>query len=174
MRQISGRSRVSFKQYMTRRGYMFLTFDQAFVKIINKSFSQKSFCGFWRMWNPLSGYLFFLLYSFLGGNKKRPYAIFFVFILSGFVFHDLIIFLVTGSISIIFSVTFLIYSLIYNIEHKLFELRKRVKFYTNRKFSLSVKFYILLNMTLLFLPLVIGFIVNSYIFPNSPISRLFH
>jgi len=126
------------------------------------------------MWNPLSGYLFFLLYSFLGGNRKRPYAIFFVFLSSGFVFHDLIILLVTGSISIVFTVTFLIYSLIYNIEHKLYTLRKRLRTYTNIKFGLSVKFYVLLNMTLLLLPLVIGFIVNSYIFPNSLINRLFH
>ena len=174
MRQIPNRQRVSFKQYLTRRGYLFLTFDQAFIKIIKKSFSQKSFCGFWRMWNPLSGYLFFLLYSFLGGNRKRPYAIFFVFLSSGFVFHDLIILLVTGSISIVFTVTFLIYSLIYNIEHKLYTLRKRLRTYTNIKFGLSVKFYVLLNMTLLLLPLVIGFIVNSYIFPNSLINRLFH
>ena len=165
---------VSFEQYLKRRDYKFFSFNQAFIKILNKSFSQKTFCGFWRMWNPYSGYLFFLLYSLLGGNKKRPYAIFFVFLISGFVFHDLIIFLVTGSISIVFTVTFSIYSMIFNVEYRLSTLKRNVKARAINKNELPLKFYVLLNMTLLLLPLTIGFLINFFLFPHSVMNRLFH
>lgn len=165
---------ISFEQYLRRRGYMFLSFDQAFIKIIKKSFCQKSFCGFWRMWNPFSGYIFFLLYSLLGGNRKRPFAIFFIFLISGFVFHDLVIFLITGSISIVFTVTFSIYSMIFNIENKFQALGKDLKSYIFRKSVFPLRFHVIANMTLLGLPLATGFLINFFVFPHSVINRLFH
>lgn len=165
---------ISFEQYLKRRDYTFLSFDQAIFKTIRKSFSQKSFCGFWRMWNPYSGYVFFLLYSLMGGNRKRPLAISFIFITSGFVFHDLVLLLVTGSISIVFTVTFAIYSMIFNIEHRMLALGKGVNSYISRKNLFPLKFHVMVNMTLLALPLAAGFFINFLVFPNSVISRLFH
>ncbi len=164
---------ISFEQYLKRRGYMFLSFDQAFLKIIKKSFSQKSFCGFWRMWNPYSGYIFFLLYSLIGGNRKRAFAISLIFLTSGFVFHDLVIYLVTGSISIVFTVTFSIYSIIFNIENKLLSLGKNFKTYSLRKNLFPLKYHVMLNMTLLLLPLLAGFLVNYIFFPDSVMNILF-
>ena len=164
---------ISFEQYLRRRGYMFLSFDQAVLRIIKKSFSQKSFCGFWRMWNPYSGYIFFLLYSLIGGNRKRAVAISLIFLTSGFMFHDLVIYLVTGSISIVFTVTFSIYSVIFNIENKLLTLGKNFKSYSLRKNIFPLKYHVLLNMTLLFLPLLAGFLVNYIFFPDSVMNILF-
>lgn len=165
---------LSFEQYLKRRGYVLLSFDQAVIKTINTSFSQKSFCRFWRMWNPLSGYLFFLLYSLLGRNMKREYAIFFVFLISGFVFHDLVIYIISGSLSIVFTITFSIYSVIFNIEHKLMKLRKGVKSFSIRHVVLPLKYYVMLNMLLLGLPLVVGLLINFYVLPQSVMSLLFH
>jgi len=164
---------VSFEQYLKRRGYWLLSFDQALIKTIHTSFSQMSFCRFWRMWNPFSGYLFFLLYSFLGGNIKRPYAIFIVFITSGFVFHDMIIYMISGSFSIVFTVTFSIYSVIFNIEHKLMKMRKGVRSVAVRKLVLPLRYHVMLNMILLAFPLAIGVLINFYVFPQSVVNRLF-
>ncbi|MCX6281732.1 MAG: hypothetical protein NTU51_07205 [Bacteroidetes bacterium] len=165
---------ISFEQYLKRRGYLFLTFEDIFFKTIRKSFTQKSFCGFWRMWNPYSGYVFFLLYSLVRGDRKRPLAIFFIFITSGFVFHDLLIFLVTGSISIVFTVTFSIYSMIFNIEHRMLAIGKDVRSFASRKNLFPLKYHVMKNMALLALPLAAGFIINFYVFPHSVMSRLFH
>ena len=165
---------ISFEQYLKRRDYLFLSFDQALVKTIRKSFSQKSFCGFWRMWNPFSGYLFFRMYSLLGGNKRRPFAIFLIFLFSGLVFHDLPIFLITGGISVIFTVTFSIYSVIFNIEYKLLTRRNKFKSHFLRRNKFPPVYHIVMNMALLALPLVTGFLVNLYFFPDSPLNRFFH
>ena len=164
---------VSFEQYLRRRGYWLLSFDQAVIKTIHTSFSQKSFCRFWRMWNPFSGYLFFLLYSFLVGSIKRPYAIFIVFITSGFLFHDLVIYMISGSISIVFTVTFSIYSVIFNIEYKLMKLRKRARSVAVSKLVRPLRYHVILNMMLLAVPLAIGFLINFYVFPQSIVNRLF-
>ncbi len=165
---------ISFGQYLKRRDYLFLSFDQVLVNTIRKSFSQKSFCGFWRMWNPFSGYIFFRMYSLLGGNKKRPFAIFLIFLFSGLVFHDLPIFLLTGSISVIFTVTFSIYSVIFNIEYKLLTMRNNFKVQMLRRNKLPPVFHIAMNMALLALPLITGFLVNLYFFPESPLNRFLH
>ncbi|NCA75251.1 MAG: hypothetical protein EOM90_02855 [Alphaproteobacteria bacterium] len=168
------RTAISFEQYLKRRGYAFQSFDQALVKTIRKSFSQKTFCGFWRMWNPFSGYIFFLLYSLIGGNRKRPLAISFIFITSGFLFHDLLIILITGSISIVFTVTFLIYSMIFNIEHRILFFGKGIRSYLSRMNLFPLRYHVLVNMILLALPLVAGFLVNFLVFPQSVMNWLFH
>ncbi len=173
MNQPKKRSFISFEQYLKRRGYVFFSIDQAIFRTIRKSFSQKSFCGFWRMWNPFTGYLVFLLYSFLGGNRKRPYLIFLVFMTSGIVFHDLVIYLITGSISIIFTITFLLYSMISLIENILLVQRKGARKNAFEARELPIAFRVIINMVLLLMPLVIGFIANFLIFPQSVMNRLF-
>ena len=164
---------ISFEQYLKRRSYNFFSFDQALVKIIHNSFSQKSFCGFWRMWNPFSGYLIFLLYSFLGGNRKKPYAIPLVFLASGIVFHDLVIYLITGTFSIVFTIAFSLYSIIFSIEHRISTIRKTFKNPALVRIDLPVAFRVILNITLLFVPLTIGFLINYFVFPHSAMTRIF-
>ena len=164
---------ISFDQYLKRRGYIFFSFNQALIKITKKSFSQGSFCGFWRMWNPFSGYLIFLLYSFLGGNRKRPYAIPFVFLASGIVFHDLVIYLITGTISIVFTITFSLYSVIFTVEHQLSMIRKDFKNHAAVRIELPIAFRVILNITLLFIPLTVGFLINFFVFPHSAMTRVF-
>jgi hypothetical protein len=164
---------ISFEQYLKRRSYHFFSFDQALVKIIHTSFSQKSFCGFWRMWNPFSGYLIFLLYSFLGGNRKKPYAIPLVFLASGIVFHDLVIYLITGTLSIVFTIAFSLYSIIFSIEHRVSTIRKTFKNPALVRIELPIVFRVILNITLLFIPLTIGFLINYFVFPHSAMTRMF-
>ncbi len=125
------------------------------------------------MWNPFTGYLIFLLYSYLGGNRKRPYAIAIVFLTSGVVFHDLVIYFISGSISIVFTITFLIYSIISITETMFFTKRKQVRAHPVPRFELSLPFRVMLNMALLATPLMLGFLINFLIFPKSVMNRLF-
>lgn len=169
----AAKTAITFRQYLSRRGYNYLTFGEVMLRMIKKSFSEKSFCRFWRMWNPLTGYLFFLVYSFLSGNRKRSFLIFIVFIFSGLAMHDFIIFLLTGSVSIVFTVTFTLYSFIFSIEERITD-RKKNLFVRRRPTRPSpIHYFVLLNMALLSLPLVAGFIVNYYVFPESALNDLF-
>jgi hypothetical protein len=164
---------LTFDQYLKRRGYKFYSFRHALLKVMKKSFSQGSFCGFWRMWNPFSGYLIFLLYTFLGGNRKRPYAIPVVFVASGVVFHDLVIFLVTGTLSIVFTITFSLYSVIYGVEHRISSVRKAFKKRALVSIEMPLGWRVALNMTLLVIPLTIGLLINFFILPHSAMNRIF-
>ncbi len=126
------------------------------------------------MWNPFTGYLVFLLYSYLGGNRKRPYAIAIVFLTSGVVFHDLVIYLISGSISIVFTITFLIYSMISITETLFFTKRKYIRgHHPAPPFERSLTLRVMLNMALLATPLILGFFINFLIFPKSVMNRLF-
>lgn len=169
----AGKTAITFKQYLCRRGYNYNTTGEVMYRMIKKSFSEKSFCRFWRMWNPLTGYLFFLMYSFLSGNKKRPYLIFIVFIVSGVIGHDFIIFLFTGNISIIFTTTFLLYSIIFSIEEQMIARRKKQLHLRNKTRTIPIFYFVVLNMILLSVPLLLGIMVNYYVFPDSVVNNLF-
>lgn len=168
-----GKIAITYKQYLCRRGYNYMSTHEVMFRMIKKSFSEGSFCRFWRMWNPLTGYLFFLIYSLLSGNRKRPSLIFIVFMISGIVFHDLVIYLFTGSMSIIFTITFMIYSIIFSIEERIAIRRKKRHIQQNFAKEFPIAFNVVLNMILLSLPLVLGIVVNYYIFPDSAINNLF-
>jgi hypothetical protein len=150
-----------------------MTTGEVMLRMIRKSFSERSFCRFWRMWNPLTGYLFFLLYSFLSGNRKRPYVIFIVFITSGVVFHDLVILLLTGSMSIIYTVTFTLYSIIFFIEEMLASRKKKRTHHHIIPRPVPIFYFVGLNMILLGVPWFLGFLVNYYVFPDSVINNIF-
>jgi hypothetical protein len=168
-----GKTAITFNQYLCRRGYNYMSTGEVMLRMIKKSFSEKSFCRFWRMWNPFTGYLFFLLYSFLIGNLKHPYSIFIVFTISGMVFHDFLILLFTGSVSIIFTITFTLYSIIFSIEEQMAARRKRRFLHQKRTRPIPIYYFVLLNMILLSVPLFLGILVNYYVFPDSLINNLF-
>jgi hypothetical protein len=150
-----------------------MTTTEVMLRMIRKSFSERSFCRFWRMWNPLTGYLFFLLYSFLSGNRKRPYLIFIIFIASGVLAHDLVIFLITGGISIVYTVTFALYSIIFFIEEFISAQKKKRARGNIISRPIPIYYFVGLNMILLSVPLFLGFLVNYYVFPYSPVNDLF-
>lgn len=168
----AGKTGITFQQFLHRRGYHCLSSGEILIRMIKKSFSEKSFCRFWRMWNPLTGYLFYLIYSFLGGNEKRPYLIIIVFIVSGLVVHDFLIFLLTGSMCIIFTSTFTIYSIIFIIEERIAARKKHLPPYQRQLAPIPIHFFVLLNMVLLSLPLILGILINYFVFPESPVNHL--
>jgi hypothetical protein len=170
---LAGRTAITFRQYLCRRGYNYMTTGEVMLRMIRKSFSERSFCRFWRMWNPLTGYLFFLLYSFLSGNRKRPYLIFVVFITSGVVLHDLVLLLITGSPSVIYTVTFALYSIIFFTEEMMSARRKKRGRSLTRLRKIPIPYFVAMNMILLGVPWFLGIVVNYYIFPGSPINNLF-
>lgn len=169
----AGKTAVSYKQYLYRRGYNYMTTCEVILRMVKKSFSEKSFCRFWRMWNPPTGYLCFLLYSFLSGSMRRPYLIFIIFIISGIIAHDFVIFLFTGSISIIFTITFALYSIIFNIEEWMVDRKKKWVIHHNQARPIPTFYFILMNMVLLSLPLFLGILVNYYVFPDSMVNNIF-
>jgi polyferredoxin len=99
--------------------------------------------------------------------------IFIVFITSGVVVHDLFISLVTGSLCIIFTVTFTLYSIIFSIEERIASRRKKRLPYRSQARPIPIYYFVMLNMLLLSLPLVMGILVNYYALPDSAINNLF-
>jgi hypothetical protein len=50
----------------------------------------RSFADFWRLWNPVYGYvLLFFVYRPLRQRLPRPAAVYLTFLVSGFLLHDL-------------------------------------------------------------------------------------
>ena len=168
-----GKTGITFKQYLRRRGYNYMTTGEVIIRMVRKSFSERSFCRFWRMWNPLTGYLFFLMYSLLSGNQKRPYLIFIVFIISGLVVHDFLIYLFSGSMSIVFTVTFTLYSIIFIVEEALIARKKKRGRHPYKLKPTPIFYFVVLNMILLSVPLILGILVNYYVFPDSVINNVF-
>ena len=83
--------RFPSKSFYIKRGYKFpLESTDVLLRWWFLSFAQPGFHRFWRVWNPLLGYLLFLFYIILGGNKRPFLATFVVFTSCGFVFHDLL------------------------------------------------------------------------------------
>ena len=77
--------------FYTKRGYKYpIKIGDLLLRWWFLSFAQPGFHRFWRVWNPLLGYLLFLFYIALGGNKRPFIASFVVFTSCGFVFHDLL------------------------------------------------------------------------------------
>ena len=77
--------------FYTKRGYKYpLQIVDVMLRWWFLSFAQPGFHRFWRVWNPLLGYLLFLFYIVLGGNKRPFMAGFVVFTSCGFFLHDLL------------------------------------------------------------------------------------
>jgi hypothetical protein len=58
--------------------------------------AEPGFHRFWRVWNPVYGYVLFRLYLYLGGPRRRVSLSLLVFALCGFVAHDLPVSLIVG------------------------------------------------------------------------------
>ncbi len=88
---------TSFPQYLEQRGYRLDWSTAAFLRrMFLDCWAQPGFHLFWRVWNPLYGYLLFRLYQYLGGTKRRFSLTLLVFALCGFVAHDLPVSLFVG------------------------------------------------------------------------------
>jgi hypothetical protein len=154
---------MTFHNYLKKRGYN--SINQTLLRMIPNSLIQPGFHLVWRVWNPFCGYLLFLFYLRLGHRKNIAAMI--TFITSGFLFHDLLIFMVFGIVSFVFTISFLFYSVVYismGSNHY-----NTIRFYQRSKITT-----VFLNLSIVIAGLLIGFFFNCFIFPNSPISKLIH
>lgn len=152
-------NRLSFSQYLTRRGFCNLSITNLFHQMIIVSLIQPGFLKFWRMWNPFCGYILFLFYVHIGGNRKRNIALVIVFLSSGFILHDLLIFLITGIFSFVFTIGFSFYSAMITI-NSFYSYEKYI--YRNSKLENAI-----LNICFIISGLFIGYTTNYLFFPNS-------
>ncbi|KAF0139343.1 MAG: hypothetical protein FD122_3337 [Stygiobacter sp.] len=158
-------SNFTFQQYLVKLGYQNHAKWILLFQMFRKSLTQHSFLLFWRMWNPFLGYFLFITYVRLGGNRNRSTSLFAVFILSGFFLHDLLIYLLTGVFSFVFTIGFQFYSAllyfdsIYNFERKIY----------NHSSIRNVS----LNLFFIIIGLLTGYSLNYFLFPNSIIYKYF-
>jgi hypothetical protein len=152
-------NRISFQQYLARRGFDKYSTTNLLLQMFPSSLIQPGFLKFWRRWNPFCGYILFLLYVHFGGNKKRNIAVSTVFLLSGFIIHDMLIFIVTGIFSFVFSISFLFYSVLFTINS--------FQNYEKYIYNGSKLRNVFLNICSIISGLKVGYSFNCLIFPNS-------
>ena len=152
-------NRISFHQYLTRRGLDNCSINSLLFQMIPRSLIQPGFLKFWRMWNPFFGYILFLFYVQIGGNNKRNIAVVIVFLSSGFILHDLLFFFFTGIFSFVFTISFLFYSILFTINS--FHNYERY-FYNGSKLNNAF-----LNISFIISGLLVGYSINYLLFPGS-------
>ncbi|MGA9117465.1 MAG: hypothetical protein WB626_11870 [Bacteroidota bacterium] len=146
---------VTFRAFLRRRDYV--SGSQAAVAMLPGSLRQQGFHLFWRRWNPYCGYILFQLYRRSGDRK--PTAVFWIFALSGFWFHDVLIYVLLGRFSLVFTVAFLFYACVY-----VASLRRHSPL--RRLYRRQDVPPVLMNLGLLFSGLLLGCLVNYPIFPG--------
>ena len=109
--------RFPSSEFYPKRGYKYpLQSGDLLLRWWFLSFAQPGFHRFWRVWNPLLGYLLFLFYVALGG-KKRPFiATFVVFSCCGFVFHDLLT--LKDAIELDMTISFMIWAVLCDLSRR--------------------------------------------------------
>jgi hypothetical protein len=80
------------------------------------AFAQPGFHRFWRIYNPMIGFLLFRLYVFFGGNKYRVPATIGVFFVCG-VCHDLLVFILFRHLQVVITFAFLLFGIFSLISH---------------------------------------------------------
>ena len=104
---------MTFHDYCERRGY---DMDSGGLNFLLHMFpgcmTQAGVHNFWRVWNPMFGYLLFQQYKTLGGIVPRPLALGATFITSGILIHDLPIGLVLGRPIVVNTVAFVIFAVL--------------------------------------------------------------
>jgi hypothetical protein len=98
---------MTFAAYLTRRGYDAArpSLRRMFVEV----WAAPSFREFWRVWNPVYGFVLFRLYVALGASRGAAMA---VFVLCGWGLHDLPMSLAIGRTSVVSTVAFAWYGLL--------------------------------------------------------------
>lgn len=107
-----------FRRYIKRRANKSNNLLYSIIYLFLISLTQPSFRLFWRKWNPIFGYPLMIVYKSLGGNKRYRSSLIITFLFSGFLIHDLLIFLVVGKLYLIFTVSFCIYAALIMAEEK--------------------------------------------------------
>ncbi len=103
--------------FYTKRGYQYpLQSGDVLLRWWFLSFAQPGFHRFWRVWNPLLGYLLFLFYVALGGNKRPFLASLVVFTCCGFVFHDLLT--LKDAIALDTTISFMVWAVLCDLSRR--------------------------------------------------------
>jgi len=96
----------TYKEYFIARGFH----PDEPLGMIRRMFldcwAEPGFHRFWRLWNPYFGWLLFLLYLRLGGKRYKVVATMSVYVVSGFLIHDLPIIVFFSKPNITMSMTF--------------------------------------------------------------------
>jgi D-alanyl-lipoteichoic acid acyltransferase DltB (MBOAT superfamily) len=80
----------AYRRYLHRRGFTSDTGWSFARRGFLVCWAEPGFHRFWRLWNPGLGFLTFLLYRRLGGNREAPLSTVATFVLSG-IAHNLIV-----------------------------------------------------------------------------------
>ena len=118
--------RFPSSSFYTKRGYKYpLQSGDVLLRWWFISFAQPGFHRFWRVWNPLLGYLLFLFYVALGGNKRPFVASFVVFTSCGFVLHDLMT--LKETLELDMTISFMIWAILCELSRsfKLHEMQEK-------------------------------------------------
>ena len=104
---------ITFRQYLARRGYDLHASTGLFLRrMFLSAWAQPGFHRFWRVWNPVYGYLLFRLYLVLGGNRRRILSTITVFLFCGFMLHDLPISIIRGHIQVTITAAFFLFGVV--------------------------------------------------------------
>ena len=105
---------ISLETYLNRRGYK-VPLDNLnhLTRWWLVSFAQPGFNLFWRIWNPILGYLLYQMYCKLGGRKRPLSSLLLTFAFSGFIFHDLVWLFFKGEFTFGQTLTILIFATIF-------------------------------------------------------------
>lgn len=81
----------TFDDFLRARGFDAKAPGAFLRRMFLTSWGEPGFHAFWRMWNPLYGYILFRLYLVLGGRRRPALASLIVFLACGFFLHDLVV-----------------------------------------------------------------------------------
>lgn len=101
---------MTLSEYVLKRNGVPLGASNSLKKMLYRSFGANNFAAFWNYWNPIWGY-YLAYYSFKPLKQFFPswLSVILTFLICGII-HDIAISVISGSISITFTIWFLIIS----------------------------------------------------------------
>lgn len=103
---------LTYESFLRSRGFDPRNVPSFLWRMFVVCWAEPGFHRFWRLWNPLYGYALFRVYLAIGGNKRPALASLVVFLLCGFVLHDLLRFVTAHQLSLSSTIAFFVYWLL--------------------------------------------------------------
>ena len=141
---------TAYRSYLARRGFRTDTGWSFARRAFLECWARPGFHWFWRQWNPGLGFVTFLLYRRLGGNRCRVASTLGTFVLSG-IGHNLLVFPWLGW-SLTLPVAFLCFGLLVTVGPTMSRVLRQDRWPS----LLNIP----LNVTLILLGFDVGFRVN--------------
>lgn len=109
----------SFAEFLAARGFDAKDRAGFMRRMFVTAWGEPGFHRFWRIWNPLYGYVLFRLYVVLGGRRRPVLASLVVFLACGFFLHDLVVAVPTRKLSFTTTLSFAIFWLLASLSRAL-------------------------------------------------------